>query len=223
MNHERLKASQDVAVAIAHELRNPVMGIVSAAQLLRYKIADDPFVERNLGRILREAQRLDALVSALTEYGRPEPLRLAQADPDRVWADVLATNRGVLESKALLVTHTPASARNTRLVDEAQLAEACINVLANAIDASAEGGDIAITSSLTSDGAWTSRVHNGGAAIPADILPRAFDPLVTTKPGHAGIGLAVARRIIGDHGGSIALQSSESEGTTVILTLPARP
>jgi signal transduction histidine kinase len=223
MNRERLKASQDVAVAIAHELRNPVLGIVSAAQLLRYKISDDPFIERNLGRILREAQRLDALVAALTEYGRPEPIRLEAGDPDRVWADVLANNRGVLESKALLAHHTPAEPRARSAVDSAQFAEACINILSNAIDASPEGGDLTIVSSVADDGSWTSRLHNAGPSVPEEILPHAFEPLVSTKPGHAGIGLAVARRILADHGGTIALESAGDAGTTVTLTLPTRP
>src|SRR5690242_9225593 len=85
----QIKVSQNVAAAIAHELRNPVYGITSAAQLLRYRVSDDPLVERNIGRIMREAERLNALVAALLEYGRPEPVRLSPAVPDDVWVDVL--------------------------------------------------------------------------------------------------------------------------------------
>ena len=70
MNRERVKIAQDVAAALAHELRNPVFAIASAAQLLRYRVTDDPVIEKNIGRIMRETERLNALVSALLEYGR---------------------------------------------------------------------------------------------------------------------------------------------------------
>lgn len=218
---DRVKTSQRVATAIAHELRNPVFAIASAAQLLRYRVSDDPLIERNIGRILREAERLDALVSALLEYGRPAPVLLSPADPDDVWVDVIEAQRGALESRALLVRHTAASPRARCELDAEQLASACTNVLVNAIEAAPEGTDLSISSRVTTDGAWQSRVHNDGATAPAELLPHVFEPLVSSKPGHAGIGLAVAQRIIGEHGGTIALDSSQDAGTTVTIALPA--
>src|SRR5215208_3472334 len=92
-NRERVKISQDVAAALAHELRNPVFAIASAAQLLRYRVTDDPVVEKNIGRIMREAERLNALVTALIDYGRPAPVRLSNADPDELWTHVIETHR----------------------------------------------------------------------------------------------------------------------------------
>jgi signal transduction histidine kinase len=221
LRRERVKASQHVAAAIAHELRNPVFAIASAAQLLRYRNTDDPLIERNLGRILRETERLNALVSALLEYGRPAPVRLEPANPDDVWTDVLASNRGILESKALLVHHTSADPRATCAIDAEQLALALSNALVNAIDAAPEGSDLTIASSVDRDGSWRSRLHNDGPAIPADTLSHAFEPLVTTKPGRAGIGLAVAHRVINDHGGNLSLDSAEGSGTTLTFSLPS--
>src|SRR2546423_3564837 len=142
LHRERVKVSQNVAASIAHELRNPVFAIASAAQLLRYRNADDPIIERNLGRILRETERLNTLVAALLEYGRPAPVSLAPADPDDVWTDVLAAHRGMLESKALLVHHTPAQERVTCNLDAEQLAHAFGNAVANAAEAAPEGSDL---------------------------------------------------------------------------------
>lgn len=218
---DRAKTSQRVATAIAHELRNPVFAIASAAQLLRYRVSDDPLIERNIGRILREAERLNALVSALLEYGRPAPVLLSPADPDDVWTDVVEAQRGALESKALLLRHSPATPRARCELDVEQLAHACANVLANAIEAAPEGSDLAITSMVAPDGAWQCRVHNDGPPVAADLVSHVFEPLVTSKPGHAGIGLAVAQRIVGEHGGSIALESSHDAGTTLTIVLPA--
>jgi signal transduction histidine kinase len=220
LRRERVKVSQHVAAAIAHELRNPVFSIASAAQLLRYRTTDDPLIERNLGRILREAERLNALVSALLEYGRPAPVRLERADPDDVWTDVLEANRGLLESRALLVRHDAARPRATCAIDAEQLAQALGNALVNAVEAAPEGSDLAIESSVDADGGWRSRLHNDGPPVPADALPRVFEPLVTTKSGHAGIGLAVAHRIVNEHGGSVALESADGAGTTFTVTLP---
>jgi len=218
---DRAKASQRVATAIAHELRNPVFAIASAAQLLRYRVSDDPLVDRNVGRILREAERLNVLVSALLEYGRPAPVLLAPADPDDIWTDVIAAQRGRLESKALLLRHTPAAPRARCELDVEQLAHACANVLENAIEAAPEGSDLSIDSTIGTDGVWQCRVHNDGPAVPAELLPHVFEPLVTSKPGHVGIGLAVAQRIIGEHGGTVALDSSQNLGTTLTIVVPA--
>ena len=89
---ERVKLSQDIAAGIAHELRNPVFAIASAAQLLRYRITDDPVIEKNIGRVLREAERLNSLVASLLDYGRPPAVQLAPHDPDQLWTDVLAVS-----------------------------------------------------------------------------------------------------------------------------------
>jgi signal transduction histidine kinase len=221
LHRERVKVSQNVAVAIAQEIRNPVFAIASAAQLLRYRVTDDPLVDKNLGRILREADRLNGLVSSLIDYGRPAPVHLAPADPDDVWAVVVESQRGALESRALLIRHTPARPAALCAVDAEQLAQACLQTLVNAIDAAPEGSDLTITSTTATDGTWRSQLHNDGPPIPVDVLPHVFELLVTTKTGHAGIGLAVAHRVVSEHGGTITLDSADGVGVTMTLTLPA--
>src|SRR6187551_1783761 len=157
---ERLKVAQDVAASVAQELRGPVFAITSAAQLLRYRLTDDPVVEKNIGRIMREVERLNALVSTLLEYGRPEPVRFAPANPDEVWQRVLFELRGALEAKALLATHHPANPSVVREIDTEQLAVAFSNALVNAIDAAPEGSDLDIRSAVDADGRWSSSLRN---------------------------------------------------------------
>lgn len=221
LHRERVKVSQNVAAAIAEELRNPVFAIASAAQLLRYRITDDPLVDKNIGRILREADRLNALVTSLIDYGRPAPVSLAPGDPDAIWATVIDDQRGALESKALLVHHTRSQPHALCALDAEQFAQACSHALENAIEAAPEGSDLTVTSTIAADGTWRSQLHNDGASVPVDSLPHVFELLFTTKAGHAGIGLAVAHRIVGDHGGTIALDTPDAGGTTLTLTLPA--
>src|SRR5690242_17408042 len=81
---ERVHAMESLAAIIGHELRAGVLGVTSAAQLLRYSVPEDPIVEKNLGKTLQEAERLSALHEALTEYATELPPRFADGDPDVV-------------------------------------------------------------------------------------------------------------------------------------------
>jgi len=220
-NRERVKLSQDIAAGIAHELRNPVLAVSSAAQLLRYRITDDPVVEKNIGRILREVERLNHMVTALLEYGRPEPVHLVPGDPDAVWDEVLDANRGRLEERALQVRRTRAEPHVRAPIDRELLAQVFVNVLLNAIDAAPEASDLVLTSVRPQGGGWRCRLQNGGPVIPPDVLPRLFELFFSTKPGGAGIGLALCQRIIDEHHGSIAIDSVDGSGTTVTIALPA--
>jgi signal transduction histidine kinase len=218
---ERVKISQDIAASLANELRNPVFAIASAAQLLRYRVTDDPVVEKNIGRILREVERLNALVSALVDYGRPAPIRLAPGDPDEIWSAVLEAQRGVLESKAIVVQHAPADPRAECNVDPEQFGEACASALVAAASLALEGSDIEITSTLAADRSWRSQLHVGGAPVDAEVVHRAFEPLGTVGPGQPPVNLAAADRVLTEHGGSISLVCSADAGIIITLDLPA--
>lgn len=218
---QRLDAMGELAAGVAHELRNPLFGISSAAQLLRFRTHDDPVIEKNVGRILREVERLNRMTSALLELGKPGGLKLAAADPDDVWDHVLEDQRGKLESRSLAVTRERASPPARCLIDDERLTTALGNVLSNAIDAAAEATDLSLKTTLALDGGWRCRLRNGGPALDPDVLSRAFDLFYTAKPGGTGMGLAIARRVIEEHGGTMALDSSAELGTEVTIALPA--
>lgn len=217
----RLEAIGEVSAGVAHELRNPLFGISSAAQLLRFRVKDDPVVEKNVGRILREVERLNSMVASLLEYGRPNPIHLAAGNPDAVWDEVIDTQRGVLESRAVLLHRTRPDVSAHCAIDVQQLAQVFVNVLGNAVDAAPEGSDLTLHSVVLPSGAWRCRLHNGGGGIPSSVLPRVFELFFSTKPGGTGLGLALCQRIIEDHRGTIALDSTPSLGTSVTITLPS--
>jgi signal transduction histidine kinase len=216
----RLEAIGEVSAGVAHELRNPLFGISSAAQLLRFRVRDDPVVEKNVGRILREVERLNSMVTSLLEYGRPNPIRLETGDPDAVWDEVLENQRGLLESRAILLERTRTSPPAACAIDAQQFAQVLINLLVNATDAAPEGSDLTLHSTVLPTGMWRCRLHNGGPAIPPDVLPRVFEIFFSTKPGGTGIGLALCQRIIEEHGGTISLESAPECGTSATILLP---
>lgn len=209
-----------MASGIANELRAPVVSIASAAQLLRFRASEDPVLEKNVGRIVHEAERLNRMITALLEYGRSEPLNLHSANPDDVWDRLLDQNQGTLERRSILLERVKATDPAHCPIDAEQLAVAFGHLLANAIEAAPEASDISLVSS--SDGSsWTCRLYNGGDTIAREDLPHVFDMFFTTRTGSAGIGLATAQRIIDKHGGSIEIASVSGNGTTVVVTLPA--
>lgn len=222
-HRRRREAIGEVAAGVAHELRNPIFGISSAAQLLRFRAREDPVMEKNVGRILREVERLNRMVSTLLELGRPIALKLATSDPDAVWDDVLETERGRLESRSIVVRRTRPERPAPIAIDVEQLAQAFRSILSNAVDAAPEATDISLHSAVLANGSWRCRLTNGGAPIPPEMLPRVFELFLTTKPGSTGVGLALAQRIVEEHNGSIAIESAAVTGTTVSVTLPDTP
>ena len=214
---------------IVREMRAPILGIASAAQLLRFRAREDPVIERNVGRILHEVERLNHVLSALDELSRLGPPTLAPGDPDAVWDEVIAGHQGDLESRSLALQrrrpaashghHAHHSHHAKHAVDAEQLARAFAQLLLNAAEAAPEASDIVLESETLPDGRWRCRLSNGGPPVAPDVLPRVFDPFVTTKPGGTGLGLPLARRIVQGHGGTIEL-STGAEGTVVTVELP---
>lgn len=213
----------EVAAGVAHELRNPIFGISSAAQLLRFRAREDPVMETNVGRILREVERLNRMVTTLLDIGRPIALKLSPSDPDTVWDDVLEAERGRLESRAVVIRRTRSAEPATISLDGEQLAQVFRSILSNAVDAAPEATDITLQSTTLPTGAWRCRLTNGGAPIPAEMLPRVFELFLSTKPGSTGVGLALAQRIVEEHRGTIAIDSAAETGTTVTVSLPNTP
>lgn len=219
----RLEALGEVATGIAHELRNPLFGISSAAQLLLFRTQNDPAVEKNVSRILREVNRLSNMVTSLLDFGRPAPIQLQLANPEALWDEVLELEQARLDAHHITLRRIPPEHPVKCLLDPEQLKQVYLNILVNAVDAAPPRSVVTLASSVLPNGGWRCRLTNGGAPIPAEVLPHVFEFFYSTKTGGTGIGLALCQRIMDEHGGSIAIESSHEHGTTVTLALPPAP
>lgn len=213
-------AAARTAAAIARELRATVLALSSAAQLVRYGAHDDPVLERNIGRIMREVDHLNATLAALTEYAELPPPRMASADPDAAVDEAVAESRALMESAALRLHRERASPHARIRGDLHQLARAFAHLLHAVIEAAPPASDIAITAGRGPDATWTCQLHDDGPPIPDDTLPHVFDLFARARSEHTGVDLAMAHRIITAHHGQIAVRSAAGTGTTFTVTLP---
>jgi PAS domain S-box-containing protein len=230
-----LRVRDEFLASVTHDLKTPLTTIRGRTQLL-LRLAErgavDParFAE-GLHRIDRVTSRMVALVGELVDLSRLETGR--SLDLDRRPADLVALLRGtVADHQRLSPRHTlavdTAWPAVVATVDAARLERVISNLLSNAVKYSPNGGRVAVTLDrrLDADGDWAViSVADDGLGIPAADLPRVFERFhrggnVAGRIEGAGIGLAGAKQIIEQHGGTIAVTSREGEGTTVTLRLP---
>jgi len=221
---ERLSSLGQMAAGLAHEIRNPLGSIQGAAELL----GDDAPAgskKRELLDVLRkESKRLNAVVDHFLDFARPRPLALASVDIAPVVERAVSQIKLDAAARAIVIdTHVPAALPRVE-ADVEQLHQVFLNLLLNAIAASPDGAHIDVTgerASRDSRAAVSIAVHDRGPGIPADILPRVFDPFFTTREHGTGLGLSISHTIVSDHGGAIDIQSAPGRGCTVTVTLPA--
>lgn len=217
----RARDSGDLAAGIARELQVPLQAIASAAQLVRFRSRDDPVVDKNIGKIITEADRLSRFAASLAEFGRSLAPVLHPRDPDGILDQVLAESRGLMESRSLALSRGRAHPHAHCAVDSERLALSFENLVASLCESAPEGSDVTITSVLLPDGAWRCALHTAGRLGADDAGASPFDLFAAAAVRGRGFTLPLARRIIDQHRGSIAMEASSEYGTTVTVTLPS--
>ncbi len=229
---EKMASLGKMAAVVAHEVNNPLSGIMTYAKLLRKWVATGQAEHEKqeeamecLDLIATESRRCGELIHNLLTLSRTAPMNIQSIDL-----------RKVIDRGLLLVKHPLELAgielqlnvsRNLPFIpcDPAQIEQVLLALIMNAIDAMPHGGNLWISTRLRPDKDEVQiEVRDDGVGIPPDILPHIFEPFVTTKEsGHGvGLGLAISRGIIERHGGRIEVQSRLGEGTTFIMTLPVQ-
>lgn len=210
---ERLAALGRVAAALAHEIRNPLGSISGSIQLLRVSSALSAEDQRLCAIIVREAGRLNDLVTDMMNLARPQRPRLA-------CVDVAATAREVVELAAQsgravsdVSVRYDGAPRALVAADAAQVRQLIWNLVRNAVQASSAGSAVTVTVS-TADGRGPVQlsVEDHGVGLTEEAKERIFDAFFTTRAQGTGVGLAVVKRIADDHGFSIAVESESGHG-----------
>ena len=220
---QRLASVGQLAAGVAHEINNPLGGILTFASLMLEELPADSSYREDMEEIVRQAVRCRKIVAELLEFSRQREAQMASADINEVVSRTLA----LLEKQALF--HNINVIRDfdpempVTVMDESQMQQVFMNIILNAVHAMNQRGDLTIETGHD-DGKQHVfvRITDTGCGIPQENREAIFDPFFTTKdPGKGtGLGLAVAARIVQAHGGRTDVESEVGQGTSFIVFLP---
>jgi len=223
-DYEKFAALARLALGAAHEINNPLLGILSHLEL-ELRAASDSEQRAEIEQCIAGAKRISGTLRGLVNYARPGPLMLSKISLYRLVADTM----GFLEGQPILRDKRLENLVPTDLpflrADANQLSQVLMNLLLNAAEATPEGGRITVSASkLTFVDSIEIQVSDTGIGIPPDVLPHVFEPFFTTKRGKGtGLGLSISQTYIRSHNGEIRVASALNHGTTITITLPLRP
>jgi signal transduction histidine kinase len=218
-----LMALGRMATQVAHELRNPLSGILLYARHLENRLVrvGDAEGAETARKISAAVERLGAVVSDITAFGRPPSLQRARAALPPLLDECLTFARARHPTAGIEIVRDDDPACPEAFVDARELRKAFLNLILNALEALERAGTLAIrTTYAPASGALTVRIQDTGVGMSAETLARAFDMFFTTKPEGTGLGMAIARSVIERHGGELRLESRLGQGTTVSVRLP---
>ncbi len=227
---ETMASVGKMAAVVAHEINNPLSGILTYSKLLKKWVDKDQVggekkqeAQQCLDLISSESRRCGELVRNLLTFSRQSPMNVQSTDINRVVEQCTMLLRPNLKIAAIDLHCTLAGGLPRLHCDPSQIEQVLLAVIVNATDAMPKGGNLWIDSRLSDDGGRVAlTVRDDGSGIPPEVMPKIFEPFVTTKEnGHGtGLGLAVSRGIVERHSGRISVESEVGKGTTVTITLP---
>ena len=219
---ERVAAWREIARRIAHEIKNPLSPIQMSIESLRkayssgHKAFDEIF-EESTQAILEEVEALKKIVGEFSEFARlPKPTMVAQ-DLNAVVESTVNLYRNQREGERL--RYTPGAGLPPVAIDREQIGRVLANLLSNAFWAVGPEGAVQITTAREGERVLL-RVEDDGRGMTPEVLEKVFTPYFTTRQDGTGLGLAIVQRIVEDHGGTIEIESSDGNGTSLTIFLP---
>ncbi len=218
----------EMSAGMAHEIRNPLGALAGAMQMLRKDLQADETSQRLMDIAVREATRLDAIITEFLQYARPPALNLAEYDLNKVLAETLdLVQHEARTRRGISITAAPCAEALRVQVDQDQMKQVFWNLAVNAFDAMPDGGELTITTGCRKVDVAGRKAdvievafHDAGEGIPKRNLDKIFLPFFTTKKSGSGLGLAAVHRIVDLHGGWIKVDSQEGQGTKFGVCLP---
>jgi two-component system NtrC family sensor kinase len=225
---EKLSSLGRLAASIAHEINNPLAGILTYAKLIIRMLdaerVDEPTRAasvKHLKLVQRETERCTAIVRNLLDFARQRPLSLNDTDVSAILDEAvsLVGHQAALKGLTISKACTPVPRIKA---DAGQLRQAIVNLVLNGFEAMQSGGTLTLRCGVAAGGKHVEvTCQDTGVGIPPDRLAKVFDPFFSTKEMGTGLGLSVVYGIVERHGGTIDISSEVGKGTTVVVRLPA--
>lgn len=220
-DRERLAAIGAAAAKLAHEIGNPINGMMLNLQLLERRIAARQPHERLAGLVQRvedEVQRMARLLEEFRGMSRRQVFLLEAVDPRALLEDLATDHRLEYETRGVrLVLACEPHLPEVR-VDRGKMLQVLLNLGKNAVEAMGSAGGTLTLGARVERGGVLVTVSDTGPGVPDDV--DVFEPFTTTKPDGTGLGLSVARQIVAGHGGELGYESEPDQGTTFMVWLP---
>jgi PAS domain S-box-containing protein len=217
---DRLAAMGELTAGVAHEVRNPLGVIRASVQLLDDAQVDHARIHEAAEVIKQEIDRLDRVIKALLDFGRPSKPTLVRTDINSVLEDVvLFTNRFAKQHGVHIEERFEGELPDV-FGDPDQLKQVFLNLVTNAVQAIGDSEGVIVIETRSEGDYVETTVMDNGPGISSHDLPKVFDPFFTKRAEGTGLGLTIVHRIIDEHEGHIEVESSDS-GTSFKVTLPA--
>ena len=221
LQSEKLAAMGRLTSQIAHELNNPLYGIMNTLELLKTEIPADNKRRKILEMALSETVRLSDMLRKMLSFSKPDQEERHPVDINSVLDEILLLHEKQLKENDINMIVTFAEALGRVNASKNQLRQVFLNMVANARDAMSEGGSLTVVTSGDTDKVYVE-ISDTGTGIREEHLGKIFDNFFTTKGEvkGVGLGLSVCYGFIEDHGGDIKVKSQIGEGTTFTISLP---
>jgi PAS domain S-box-containing protein len=216
---QRLAVIGELAGMVGHDLRNPLTSINGAAYYVKKRLSSkiDGKVKEMLDLIEKNIVYSNKIINDLLGYSREVKLDLTESNPKSIIKEALSLVEIPKNVQVIDLTENKPKMK----VDVAKIKRAFVNILKNAVEAMPKGGTLR-TKSRKSDGNMEFVFSDTGAGISKKAMEKLWTPLFTTKAKGMGFGLAICKRIVEAHGGSISVKSSRGKGTTFTVTIPIK-
>jgi two-component system NtrC family sensor kinase len=224
LQSEKLAAMGRLTSQIAHELNNPLYGIMNTLELLKSEISPESKRRRILEMALSETERLTELLRKMLNFSKPDEEERQPTNMNTILDEILLLVRKQLQEHGIRVASSFQEGLPLVNASRNQLRQVFLNLIGNARDAMPDGGTLTVTTSGAGDRVRIE-IGDDGIGIREENLARIFDAFFTTKDNikDVGLGLSVCYGFIEDHGGDIRVRSRHGEGTTFTILLPAVP
>jgi two-component system NtrC family sensor kinase len=218
---EKMAAVGTLAAGVAHEVNNPLAGILTCLETIRAHPEDGATRDRYLALVHDGIKRIEHTVSNLLDFSRRTSISLEPTSLNHSLRHVGELVQYQLQKKRVEIAFELSQVEPVVLADHFQMEQLFLNLVLNAIQAMPDGGKVTLRT-RTSDGTVTAEVADTGVGIPNEIRDRIFDPFFSTREFSqgTGLGLAVSYNIVSSHGGRIEFESQVGKGTTFRVILP---